>query len=271
MNRRSLFGVLGSCAVLSYWFSCGMREDASQPSAENGYPTTPPLWIVEDDPNELIFDRKDLERDRKVGEMLVIPLYMNYQHQQGDDFLAIAHPFVYRQGEEIEPQLTAIGQRERLRRLILWVPGYFPDGLGRTFNWMPTINGKRLVVVELHRCLGQEEEEQLDAAMKTLLEGDIVVGKGIPSTPPSNSDKPQMTRVPYNFSELVRSEYSGRFYKWGAPIHNHALWAFPPGTRIVNRLSREEKATVIAFAAKALRRRHKNITEGHTPEATRRP
>lgn len=253
--KRSISSIiiLGICVMLS-GLSCGGCDDAPRLSAVYDYPSVPPIWIVEDDPKVTIYARKDLERDRNVGKMLVIPLYMNFQAGGATDFLAIAHPFVYRPGEDIEKQLTSLGQREKLRRLIFWVPGYFPDGMGRTFRWLPVINEKKMAVVELQRCLGSEER-QINAAMKTLLEDDFVVEEWIRLKPPPGpyADEPKMTNDSYDAARLVRSEgYPGRFFNHRTPENTHVLWAFPGGTRIVNRISPEEKKTVTTFTAEIL-------------------
>ena len=47
--------------------------------------------------------------------MLVIPLYRYFQQDGTTEFLAIAHPFVYKQGEDIEKRLSSFEQRENLK------------------------------------------------------------------------------------------------------------------------------------------------------------
>lgn len=242
---------LGISAMVLCGVCCGGCDGSAQQPAEHDYPSVPPLWIVEDDPKLTVYDRKDLERDRAIRKMLVIPLYRDYQHDGENDFLAIAHPFVYQQGKDIETRLASIGQRDKLRMLILWVPGYFPDGLGPTFRWVPTINGQDMVVVELQPCLGAEES-QINTAMKALLEGDFIVGEGVylKAPPPPYTHEPKMTEERYDAARLVRSTgYSGRFYDHQAARNMHLLWTYPVGTRIVNRLTPEEKKIVAAFAA----------------------
>ncbi|NLX12835.1 MAG: hypothetical protein GXY44_04170, partial [Phycisphaerales bacterium] len=235
---------------------CGGCGGMDQQSADYEYPSVPPIWIVEDDPNQTIFTRKDLERDRKPGDMLVIPLYRYFQHDGSTDFLAIAHPFVYQQGKEIEKTLASFGQRDKLRRLIFWVPGYFPDGMGRVFPWVPVINGKEMVVLELQPCLGTEETEINSAMKDLLLDGNFTIGKMVylkPPPPPYTQAK--MSNEAYNISSLVRTtEYGGRFYDHECPRNQHLLWAFKSGTQIVNQLTPEEKKTVAEFA--------KNIAQG---------
>jgi hypothetical protein len=39
----------------------------------------------------------------------------------------------------------------------------------------------------------------------------------------------------------------GRYFDHESPKNTHILWAFPPGTKIVNRLNDKEKKTVAAF------------------------
>ncbi len=162
-----------------FCIGCG---NTTKRSVADEYPSVLPIWIVEDDPNNTIYARKDLERDREVGKMLVIPLYRYFQQDGTTEFLAIAHPFVYKQGEDIEKRLSSFEQRENLRRLIFWEPGFFPDGLGRTPSWTPIINGKRMIVKELQSCIGTEESE-INLAMKNLLlNGDFTVGKRLSSS-----------------------------------------------------------------------------------------
>lgn len=251
-----------SCAVLFLVICCAVCDGATRQSTRDQYPPVLPIWIVEDDPMTTIFSRKDLKRDRKVGRMLVIPLYDNYRHDGGTDALAIAHPFVYEQGEDIEKHLSSFEQRKNLRRLVFWVPGYFPDGLGRTPSWTPTINGKRMAVVELQSCLGSEERE-INAAMKTLLlQKDFVVGKKIIlKRPPPPYSPAKMSTDSYDASQVVRSEYTGRYYYGQSAENTHIQWAFPPGTRIVNRLNTEEKKVVAIFAAEAMKKAGKRSTD----------
>jgi len=229
---------------------CGGCGAAAKQPAGGDYPPVLPVWIVEDDPNMTIYERKDLERDRKVGKMLVIPLYRYFQHDGATEFRAIAHPFVYQQGEDIEKQLSSFDQRENLRRLIFWVPGYFPDGMGRTFRWVPVINGKRTIVLELQPCLGSEKS-QINSAMKSLLVGgDFAIGKTVfLKAPPPPYAPAKISEDSYDASQLVRSTvYGGRYYNHESTRNEHSLWAFNTGTQIVNRLSAEEKKTVAAFA-----------------------
>jgi len=237
--------------------SVGCDGVGQQHPTDYKYPSVLPIWIVEDDPDQTIFTRKDLERDRKVGKMLVIPLYRGYQHKGKNESFAIANSFVYKQGEDIEKRLSSFGQRNKLQRLIFWVPGYFPDGLGRTASWTPVINDKRMIVLELQLCVGSEAKE-INTAMKTLLlDGDFTVGKKIRlKVPPIrhnvNSTRPtgelRTAIESYDADQVVRTmEYNGRFYDDGGVLSIHVLWGFPPGTQIINCLTDEDKKTVSAF------------------------
>jgi hypothetical protein len=243
-------GIIWSCAVMFLALCCGGCESSPPQPAGYDFPSTRPIWIVEIDPDLTVFERKDLQRDRKVGRILVIPLYMDYQHEGITDALAIAHAFVCQPGEEIEKQLASFGQREKLRRLIVWAPGYLPDAIGRTFPFVPVIGGKRMIVLELEPCL-RSEAGQLDAAIKSLLlDGDLVVEKMVAwkHRPPS-SLKPVRVDEPYDFQRVVRSEiYEGRWFKYGS-ARSYVLWAFDPGARIANRLSSAEKKLVAEFVA----------------------
>jgi hypothetical protein len=67
-------GIIGSVAMLLFGFCCGGCDGAAQQPAEFDYPPVPPVWIVEDDPKVTIYDRKDLQRDRKPGEIEVDPV-----------------------------------------------------------------------------------------------------------------------------------------------------------------------------------------------------
>ena len=209
-----------------------------------------PIWIVETDPEVVEYQRKDLDRDRGIEQMLVIPVYRNYRHARGTDRVAIAHPFLCRPGEEIEPRLRSFGQRERLARLIVWARGYFPGSIGGNFIWSPVVNGRRMIVKQLQRCVGSEDAE-IRAAMKELLESDsFVVGRGPKSPPIPNTREVITVDFHYDAAVLVRAEgYFGRFYRDGIPEHTELLWAYDVGTKIVNRFTAEDKKMVAAFAA----------------------
>jgi hypothetical protein len=243
-----LKGLLGGYVGLLI-VCCGGCLTAGPESKDSDYPAVNPLWIVEHNPEQTIFDRKDLERDRKVGKILVIPLYRYYQHGGTTDFLAIAHPFVYEQGRGIERHLSSFEQRNRLSRLILWVPGYFPGGLGKIPPWEPDINGKTMIVMQLQRCLGTEEKD-INAALKDLLlERDFVIDGLVSVAPPPPPFTPgKMSNDSYDVQRLVRSvKFGGRYYDVQAVTKAYVLWAFDPGTRVVNRLTDDEKNTVHAF------------------------
>jgi hypothetical protein len=255
--------IFASCtATLLAVCGTGCSMAARQPT-DPEYPPVLPIWIVEDDPHTTIFDRKDLERDRRVGKMLVIPLYRHVQHDKAAESLAIAHPFVYEQGEDIEKHLSSVGQREKLHALVFWVPGYFPDGLGSTPDWTPIINGKRMITKELQRCIGSEESKINSAMRGLLMNGDFAIGQKLRlKVPPVDRSKStdllgelRTAIEPYNADLVVRSmEYNGRFYNNGGVLNVHVLWGFPPGTKIVNRLSDEEKKTVAAFYEEVTRK-----------------
>ena len=254
MHKNSLV----KCIIAFLGIIFGGCDGAAQQPTGGEFPPTLPLWIVENDPNMTIFEREDLERDRKVGKMLVIPLYMDYRHEGTIDKLAIAHPFIYSQGEEIEEKLASFEQRNNLGRLILWIPGYFPGSIGKTFPWIPIINGKRMIVLELQQCTGLEAG-QINAAMESLLtDGDFVIEKVITwKTRPPHSDTPTRVNEPYDFTRLVRSEiYEERFFRYGV-AGEHVLWAFSPGTTIVNRLSADEKKMVAIFASQIAEKKNK--------------
>ncbi len=73
--------------------------------------------------------------------------------------------------------------------------------------------------------------------------------------PPPYADELRTTDEPYDASRLVRSTgFDGRFYQRKWARNTHVLWAFDPGTRIVNRLGAEEKRTVATFAAAAMKK-----------------
>ena len=122
--------ILASCPMLFLGLCCGGCNRAAQPQADSDYPSGPLIWIVEDDPKVTIYDRKDLEGDRRVGKMLVIPVYVNYQHDSATDNVAIAHPFVYQQGEDIEKQLARSHSGKTCKALSSGFPAISPTALG---------------------------------------------------------------------------------------------------------------------------------------------
>ena len=254
----------------------GLCSPACGPTAQQqdyDFPVVPPICIVEDDPKVSVFLRKDLQ-PIQIDKMLIIPLYKDYRYEGKTENLAIAHTFIHQQGEDLEKKLASFDQRENLRRLVFWVPGYFPDSIGRIFpkvGVFAKVDGKKMIVLELQRCLGTEQG-QINAAMKTLLEGDFVIEKRISPKPPPYADEPTMTNEPYDFPRLVRSTgYAGRFFFQGSACNTHVLWAFDPGTRIANCLSSEEKKTASAFtlAGKGIKETKTGKKNGTHPELTK--
>ena len=248
--RARVVMLLGLC--------CGGCNSAMATNPGPDFPTVLPIQVIEHDENVTIFDRKDLQAV-PTDKLLIVPLYRNYKYQGTTDAYAIAHPFIYQQGADIENKLAAIGERDNLRRLILWIPGYFPCSVPRTYRHELVIKGKQMTVVEAQRCTATEEQD-LNAAMKTLLQnGNFVVGKMLAwkvRPPYSNTS----TRVDehYDFARLVRAKiYQGRFFKYGCAT-DYLLWTVAPETKIINRLTPEDKKIVAAFAGQA-QQTNKNV------------
>ncbi len=255
---RLLMNTFTKALIGLFCAGCDTVEQQRAQSIEYHFPPPVlPLWIIEDDPRQTIFTRDDddLERDRGIDEMMIIPLYMEYEHDGQTDFLAIANPFVYRPGQQIEERLASFGQRGKVRRLIVWVPGYFPGSISRMYSFVPVINGQEMIAHELQPCRGTEQRE-IDAAMKELLfQPDFLIGNAIlPTAPPPPHVRGQirMTDTPYDASQLVRTVgFNGRFFLGRSASYRQTLWAFEPGTRIVNRLTDEDKKMVAMFAERA--------------------
>jgi hypothetical protein len=246
---------LGVCAMMFLeLLGAGCRSEAKSP-ADYHYPTKRPICLVEYDPNVTIFERGEKGENFQplpVGKILVMPLYRNYHSGGETDAMAVAHPFLYTQCEDIEKELTALGQRENLARLIVWAHGCFPTGMPHLASWSPTIKEQKVDLLEVQRCT-DDEEQPLAAAMKALLlDGDFVVEKRLVwKVRPPNSHEATRVNEPYDFTRLVRSEiFEGRFFKYGC-ANEYVLWAFAPGTKIANRLSVEEKKIVAEFAEQA--------------------
>lgn len=134
-------------------------------------------------------------------------------------------------------------------QLIVWPHGYFPDGIGGNFIYIRAVNGRKIIVKELQRCVGSEAAE-IDAAMKELLQGDFVVGPS-PQVPPMPRTGEVITvDMHYDAAQVVRSVgYCSRFFEYGLSLHSHLLWSYDTGTKIVNRFTAEEKKMVVEFAA----------------------
>jgi len=243
--------VVGRCAGLLLTLLAAGCVDA--PESDPRYTDLShllPLWIIEDDASALLDDRKDLDRDRGIEKMLVIPVYRNYRHAAGADRIAIAHPFLYHPGDEVEERLRSFGQRENLAELIVWARGYFPDGVGGIDIWSPLVKGKKMIVKQLQRCQGSEAAE-INAAMKELLQReDFVVGDS-PKRPPIPKTNEVITvDFHYDAAQVGRSVgYDTRFFQYGLSRHTYLLWGYDAGTKIVNRFSAEEKKMVADFAA----------------------
>ncbi len=246
-----MFQEIGRCAgLLLALCTLGCAEASERAPEECDMSQLPPVWIIEDDPNVLYLERNDLDRDRGIERMLVIPVYHNYRHAGETDRIAIAHPFLYHPGEEIEERLRSFGQRDKLARLIVWARGYFPDGIGGNYIWSPLVRGKKMIVKQLQRCRGSEAAE-INAAMKELLQRDDFVVGDSPKRPPIPKTEEVITvDFHYDADQVVRSVgYDSRFFWLGYTRHIYLLWGYDVGTKIVNRLTAEEKKTVADFAA----------------------
>lgn len=251
-----MFIQIGHCTTLALTLITLGCADVDKPTTTE-YPVPQycdhsnflPIWIIEDDPNLLAGERKDLDRDRGIKKMLVIPVYGNYLQEGKIDKVAIAHPFLCHPGEDIERRLGSFGQRDKVVRLVVWPRGYFPDSIGGNFIYIHAVNGKMMIIKELQRCVGSEEAK-INAAMKELLQGDFVVGAG-PKWPPIQNTREVITvDFHYDAAQVVRATgYAGRFFQYGIQQHYHLLWGYDAGTQIVNRLTAEEKKMVADFAA----------------------
>jgi hypothetical protein len=229
---------------------------ASNTGSGYRYPDIPAACFCENDPNVTKSGHLGKVQPVPVQEILVIPVYRNYS-QNGSLYLAIAHPFVYKQGDDIEKSLVAFGRREHLQKLVFWIPGYFPIDIPRIFRTTGEMDGKYVFVEEVQRCLGQEEDE-LNSAMKTLLEKEyFIVQEGIQRKRPGYSDIPILTNDPYDFRQLVQSYgYQSRYFQYGCSC-DYSLWNPPAGTKIVNEFSANEKKIVAIFADKVMKKTSK--------------
>jgi hypothetical protein len=189
-----------------------------------------------------------------VDQVLAIPLYKNYS-TDGTSQLTIAHPFVYKQGADLEESLAAFGGRDRLHQVVFWIPGYFPVCNPRSFWDLGLVDGKRTVVQDVQSCMG-EEEGQLNAAMETLLEKESFIVRELKMRKsPGHTEKATRTEEPYDFHKLVEANsYQIRFFKYGS-ASEHGLWCVRSGTPIINRFSADEKNIVAAFATDAAKMR----------------
>jgi hypothetical protein len=250
--------ILRDCAMVFLGLFCaGCNETAQQPD-DYEYPTKDPLCLIEYDPARTIWERaKKGERFQPlpVGNVLLIPLYRNYRFNGGTDAFAIAHPFLYTQCEDIENRLVAFGQRDNLARLIIWAHGFFPTGVPHLASLSPKIDGRTTDLLELQRCI-DDEDSKLAVAMKTLLlDADFTIEKmSVCKVGPLRSSPSTHDDSPYNIPRLVRTQkYEGRWVKYEA-IPGYVLWGFTPGTRVVNRLSNKDKKMVAEFAEKLMKK-----------------
>jgi hypothetical protein len=209
----------------------------------NSYPPVPPVCFVEEDPAVGMAERLGKLRPTSTGEALVIPLYRGAEGR-----LAIAHSFIYQQGDDIEGRLTAIGSRDRLAHLVLWTRGFFPVGIPRIFRMEWPVGGREMEIVGLQRCVASEDAD-LSVAVARLVESDQFVTEQLfIQDPPHPSNEMTTIQEPYRFGHLIRAtEYHGRFWRLGSPTNRYLLWGFPPGTVINNRLTAEEKKRVTEF------------------------
>jgi hypothetical protein len=222
-------------------------------AGESTYPAVPAACFCEADPDDARSGHLGEVQPVPVERVLVIPVYKNYS-EDGKLYLSIAHPFVYKQGDDLEKPLAAFGRREDLQKLVFWIPGYFPVHISRSFRASGDVNGKRMVVEKVQRCIG-DEEGQLNSAMKALLaKKSFAVREVVFRKKPSYSDTVTLTKEPYDFQRLVQSMgYESRYFKYGSAAEHH-LWGTTVGTQIVNKFSADEEKMVAAFATEAMKK-----------------
>ena len=222
-------------------------------SREEGYhyPAVLPLCLAEEDPNASIGARVGNLKPTPTRDVLVIPMYCDAHVADGVDRFAISHPFVYRQGDEIERRLESFGNRANLSELVLWVPGYFPNSVGRIFRLSASVDGKEMIALQLQRCVGSEEGE-INAAMLNMLnerEFRIEAMEKYRTRPPY-SKTAMLHNEPYNIVRLVHCEgYESRFWQFGCPTTLYILWG-SGGRLVVNRMSADDQRIVADFAKK---------------------
>jgi hypothetical protein len=109
-RRIAAIGIVGVCLA-------GCTYTAGTP-AESAYPAVPAACFCETDP-KVTMPPGNIGKVRPlpVKQVLVIPVYKNYA-QDGALYLSIAHPFVCRQGDDVEKALADFGRREHLHKLV---------------------------------------------------------------------------------------------------------------------------------------------------------
>jgi hypothetical protein len=232
--------ILGLCLI-----GCARTNGRS---AEDSFPAVSAVCFCETDPNVTMpLGYIGKVQPVPAKQILVIPVYKNYS-QDGTLYLSITHPFVYKQGDDIEKPLTAFGRREHLQKIVFWIPGYFPVSIPRSFRQSGDMDGKRVVVGQVQKCIGQEDG-QLNSAMKALLEkASFPIQERAKYNYPAYSDKPILSKEPYDFSRLVQSEeYHSRYFKYGNVFMHYGLWGAKTGMMITNQFSADEKNIVAAF------------------------
>jgi hypothetical protein len=229
-------------------------------AAESTYPSVPTACFCEADPNDARSGHLGEVQPIPVERVLVIPVYKNFSEKEGL-YLTIAHPFIYKQGDDLEKSLAAFGRREDLQKLVFWIPGYFPVHISRSFRDSGDVNGKRMVVEKVQRCVGGEEG-QLNLAMKALLaRKSFVIQEVVFRKRPPYSNTVTLTKDPYDFRRLVQSMgYESRYFKYGSAAEHH-LWGTTVGTQIVNKFSVDEEKIVAAFAAEVMKKAKEGSTD----------
>jgi len=206
------------------------------------------------DPRRKVVCQPNSQYPTRYDYALVIPIYQNGRFEEVTNEFAIAHPFICQRGDNVEEQLARFGERDRVARLVFWVPGYFPASMPGVFRPKKTVSGKDFLVLELQKCVGSEEEE-LATAMKGLLErNSFDVTKSVARKRPVWSkqadwkkERVELTEEPYDFQKLVSTEvYESRYFENRVP-KRFTLWAPPAGRRIMNQFMSSDRKMVGKF------------------------
>jgi hypothetical protein len=247
--KRSKMVIARMMTICLFMFLAGCNgkncDTATVATSNYNYPLLNPLCIVESDPKVHFLQHwKDL-KPTPLGKILIIPIYSHYRCGDTMDSVAIAHPFLYQQGEDIEKQLVNFGQRDKLLRLVAFIHGYFPIGIRGVFRNTFPVQGKVMDVFDIQPYVDNEEAASVLATLNLLSQDQFVVGDEMlwKKTYPY-SDSPTCVDERYDFNQLTKAiEYPSRYYQYGTNI-GFVFWGCDPGTRVINRLSTEDRAMV---------------------------
>lgn len=224
-------------------FACLAGCSQRNMPAELEYAPILPIAFTGEHPTISLFEKESFEAivPLRYDRAVVIPVYGILRGDGIDWQYVVREPFVAKQADDIEVRLQRIGQREALKRVLIWIPGCLIVSIAKQFRQTWNIQGQEMIIAELHKENWENARPcRMAKALKGLLKSKrFIIGDFVD------------TRRDYDPALLVRAvEYGSQYSKehcLGNLKQRYVFWAFNPGTNVDIVMSEESRKHVMSF------------------------